>query len=439
MATTDAKSHQLIGSELNLFNFNEISPGSCFFLPKGAIVYNKLKYYMLKLWKKKGYEEVITPNIFSNSLFKKSGHWGKYRENIFTLNQGDNEQQVQSQYLSEPDKDPNSLISSEPGGCCSGNQNNNKINYSLKPMNCPGHCIMFKHLNPSYRDLPIRLGDFGALHRNELKGALRGLTRVRKFSQDDAHIFCREDQINEEVSNVLKFIKEVYDIFNFETEARFSTRPEKYIGSEELWDKAEDILEKQIVEHFGVKDGKWKLEEGDGAFYGPKISVYIKDSLNRMHQCATVQLDFNLPERFKLKYKNDKGEFNRPVIIHRAIYGSIERFMAILLEHTCGKLPYFVSPRNICIVPIHLDHLYYCDKVRDELLDRMPDSDIFVDRSDRREKNKIREAYKLCFNYILVIGKREIDNKTVNVNKNGLGEISLDKLIDHIQLNKHKF
>jgi len=298
----------------------------------------------------------------------------------------------------------------------------NDIHFSLKPMNCPGHCLLYKHMNVSYKDLPIRLADFGVLHRNEFSGALTGLTRVRRFQQDDAHIFCTLEQVETEIENYLHFLETVYNHFNFKFEVELSTRPDKYIGNLDNWNKAEQILESKIK-----KISKWKINKGDGAFYGPKIDVKIKDSLKRKHQCGTIQLDFNLPERFQLKYSNDNEGLDTPVLIHRAIFGSIERFMAILLEHTNGRLPFWLSPSQISIIPISNIYLDYANQIKE----KFNNYDVVVDNSKETLNKKIRNSQKQCFNYIFVVGEKEMETNTINIRigKNILGTKTLEETL----------
>lgn len=373
-----ALNHRDIGQNLHFFFFDDISPGSCFFLPMGADVYMKLMSYLRHCYKKLGYKEVITPNLYNKKLWEISGHWDKYKENMFIINK--------------------KSIDTE----------NDSDEFSFKPMNCPGHCMMFKHLVPSYRELPIRWADFGVLHRNELSGTLSGLTRVRRFQQDDAHIFCKLDQVDKEIKDFLDFLSEVYSLFEFEFEVELSTRPEKYIGDIENWNKAESVLENNIKTF-----SNWKVNPGDGAFYGPKIDVKIKDSLNREHQCGTIQLDFNLPERFDLKYVSENEGHERPVLIHRAIFGSFERFFAILLEHTNGKLPFWLSPRQICIIPVSQENIKYAKDVKE----LYKNYETFVDDSTNTLNKKIRTAEKMKFNYIFIVGEKEEQESNVTVRK----------------------
>ena len=370
--------HREIGKDLHFFFFDDISPGSCFFLPMGAQVYLKLMSYLRHCYKKLGYSEVMTPNLYNKKLWEMSGHWDKYKENMFIINK--------------------KSIDTE----------NDFDEFSLKPMNCPGHCMMFKHMLPSYKELPIRWADFGVLHRNELSGTLSGLTRVRRFQQDDAHIFCKLEQVDKEINDFLKFLSDVYSLFDFDFEVELSTRPEKYIGDIENWNKAESVLENNIKTF-----SKWKVNPGDGAFYGPKIDVKIRDSLNREHQCGTIQLDFNLPERFDLKYVSENEGYERPVLIHRAIFGSFERFFAILLEHTNGRLPYWLSPRQICVIPISKDNNKYAEEVRTHF----KKYEIMIDDSTNTLNKKIRNAEKMKYCYIFIVGEKEEQESKVTVRK----------------------
>lgn len=369
------RDHRLIGKDQELFFFNDFSPGSAFFLPHGAAIYNKLIELMRKEYRKRGFKEVISPNIFDKKLWQTSGHYQNYHENIFLF----------------------PCDNSESG---------------LKPMNCPGHCVIFGHRQRSYRELPLRLAEFGVLHRNELKGALTGLTRVRRFIQDDAHIFCRKDQIKEEMKGCLDFLNHIYKIFGFSYTLELSTRPEKkYMGDLQVWNDAEKSLAEALTE-FAGEDG-WKENPGDGAFYGPKIDIHVKDAMEREYQCATIQLDFNLPERFDLNYTNVENE-ERPVIIHRAIYGSLERFIGILTEHYGGKWPFFISSRQVIVCTISPDQREYGKQLRDRLIDEGFEAEL--DDSDRKIAKKVREAQvEWKFNYILVVGQKEAENGTVAV------------------------
>ncbi|CAL8328274.1 unnamed protein product [Arctogadus glacialis] len=368
------RDHRKLGREQDLFFFHDLSPGSCFFLPKGAFIYNALVQFIRSEYKKRGFQEVVTPNIYNSKLWQTSGHWQHYSENMFSF---------------EVEKET----------------------YALKPMNCPGHCLMFDHRPRSWRELPLRLADFGVLHRNELSGALTGLTRVRRFQQDDAHIFCTMDQIEEEIMGCLDFLRTVYQVFGFTFKLKLSTRPEKFLGEPEVWDKAEKQLENSLVE-FGEK---WILNPGDGAFYGPKIDIEIKDAIGRYHQCATIQLDFQLPIRFNLSFvSHDGDDKKRPVIIHRAILGSVERMIAILTENYGGKWPLWLSPRQVMVVPVGPTCEEYAQKVQKEFHGAGLMTDVDVDPGCTLNK-KIRNAQLAQYNFILVVGEKERTSDTVNV------------------------
>lgn len=365
--------HRQLGLKQELFFFHPLSPGSAFFLPHGARIYNKLVNFLQKQYRDRGYDEVLTPNMYNMQLWETSGHAANYKENMFTF-------KIENQ------------------------------EFGLKPMNCPGHCLMFDNRVRSYRELPLRFADFGVLHRNEASGALTGLTRVRRFQQDDAHIFCREQQVKEEVGSVLAFIEYAYNIFGFTFELELSTRPEKYLGEIETWDRAEAAL-KEALDAFG-RD--WKINEGDGAFYGPKIDIGVFDALKRKFQCATLQLDFQLPQRFNLSYSaEDESKRERPVMIHRAILGSVERMTAILLEHYKGKWPFWLSPRQAIVCPISEKSIDYAKKVQGEIHDAGYFVD--VDTTDRKINKKIREAQVAQYNFILVVGEKEAESGKVDV------------------------
>ncbi|XP_037883178.1 threonine--tRNA ligase 1, cytoplasmic isoform X1 [Glossina fuscipes] len=394
------RDHRKIGREQELFFFHELSPGSCFFQPRGAHIYNTLMNFIKSEYRKRGFQEVISPNIYNSKLWVTSGHWQHYAENMFSF---------------EAEKET----------------------FALKPMNCPGHCLMFDNRNRSWRELPLRMADFGVLHRNELSGALTGLTRVRRFQQDDAHIFCAPDQIKSEMKGCLDFLRHVYTIFGFSFNLVLSTRPEKYLGELEQWNAAEKALAESLDE-FGLP---WKENPGDGAFYGPKIDITIMDALKRAHQCATIQLDFQLPIRFNLHYVADDGEKKRPVIIHRAILGSVERMIAILTENYAGKWPFWLSPRQVMVVPVgpHFDE--YAQSVRDQLhcAGFMVEADL--DAGDTMNK-KIRNAQLAQFNFILVVGEKERSSGTVNVRTRDNkvhGEVSIQDLIAKLQKIKDEF
>ncbi|NWX71498.1 SYTC protein, partial [Alca torda] len=369
-----SRDHRKIGRDQELFFFHELSPGSCFFLPKGAYIYNTLIEFIRSEYRKRGFQEVVTPNVFNSKLWMTSGHWQHYSDNMFSF---------------EVEKEI----------------------FALKPMNCPGHCLMFDHRPRSWRELPLRLADFGVLHRNELSGALTGLTRVRRFQQDDAHIFCAMEQIEEEIKSCLQFLRAVYDVFGFSFKLNLSTRPEKYLGDIEVWNQAEKQLENSLND-FGEK---WELNPGDGAFYGPKIDIQIKDAIGRYHQCATIQLDFQLPVRFNLTFvSHDGNDKTRPVIIHRAILGSVERMIAILTENYGGKWPLWLSPQQVMVVPVGPTCDEYAQKVRQHFHDAGLMADVDVDPGCTLNK-KIRNAQLAQYNFILVVGEKEKASETVNI------------------------
>lgn len=388
------RDHRKIGREQELFFFHELSPGSCFFQPRGAHIYNTLIEFIKSEYRKRGFQEVVSPNIYNVKLWQTSGHWAHYAENMFSFDV-------------------------------------EKETYALKPMNCPGHCLMFDQRNRSWRELPLRMADFGVLHRNELSGALTGLTRVRRFQQDDAHIFCTTDQIGQEMMSSLDFLRHVYTVFGFTFHLRLSTRPDKYLGELEMWENAE----KQLADSLNSFGEPWTLNPGDGAFYGPKIDITISDALKRQHQCATIQLDFQLPIRFNLNFISESGEKKRPVIIHRAIFGSVERMIAILTESFAGKWPFWLSPRQVVVIPVGPQFDEYSEKVKQEIYDAGFMCDVDVDHGDTLNK-KIRNAQLAQYNFILVVGDKERTANTVNVrtrDNNVHGEFSIEETIQRLQ------
>uniref|UniRef100_A0A8I3MI83 threonine--tRNA ligase n=1 Tax=Canis lupus familiaris TaxID=9615 RepID=A0A8I3MI83_CANLF len=354
------RDHRKVGKEQELFFFHDLSPGSCFFLPRGAFIYNTLMDFIREEYHRRNFTEVLSPNMFNSKLWETSGHWQHYSENMFTF---------------DIEKDT----------------------FALKPMNCPGHCLMFAHRPRSWREMPVRLADFGVLHRNELSGTLSGLTRVRRFQQDDAHIFCTVEQIEEEIKGCLQFLQSVYSTFGFSFQLNLSTRPENFLGEVELWDEAEKQLQNSLVE-FGKP---WKMNPGDGAFYGPKIDIKIKDAIGRYHQCATIQLDFQLPIRFNLTYVSKDGDDKRnPVIIHRAILGSVERMIAILSENYGGKWPFWLSPRQVMVIPVGPTCEKYALQVSSAFFEEGFMADVDLDHSCTLNK-KIRNAQLAQYNFIL--------------------------------------
>lgn len=378
--------HRKIGKEMDLFFFHKYSAGSCFWLPEGAHIYNKLIEFLRVEYRKRGFSEVITPNVFSIDLWKESGHYDNYKDNIYMLDKED---------------------------------------FALKPMNCPGHCLMFRSSERSFKDLPIRLADFGVLHRNELSGALSGLTRVRRFQQDDAHIFCMRNQIQSEISSCLKFIDYVYGVFKFRYEILLSTRPESYLGELSEWEEAEESL-RNAIKSIGKP---FKVNEGDGAFYGPKIDINLYDALGRKSQCATIQLDFQLPQRFNLKYTGSDGALHTPVIVHRAILGSLERLIAILIENFGKKLPFWLTPRQIAIVPLFAED--YALKIKEQLVDFEVK---IVDEKGLTLNKKIRNAETAGYRLVCVVGKKEEENNEINVRfESGNKNMKLDEFVSFVK------
>ncbi|MCH7764241.1 MAG: threonine--tRNA ligase [Candidatus Marinimicrobia bacterium] len=388
------RDHRKLGKELNLFFFHPLSPASPFFTERGTVVYNGLVDFMRELYKKYDYKEVISPQIFDMELWKQSGHYEMFIDNMFSMEMGERE-------------------------------------FGLKPMNCPGHTLIYSHELHSYRDLPIRMADFGRLHRAEKAGVISGLTRVRSMSQDDAHIFCMPEQIGEEISLLFEMIQEVYKAFNFDDiTVALSTKPAKALGDAKLWDSAEDTLNKLLEK----SDFKFTVEEGEGAFYGPKIDFHVKDALKRDHQLATVQLDFILPERFNLKYIAQDGSDKQPVMIHRAILGSIERFFGVYLEHCGGDFPLWLAPVQITVLPVSDKVIEYASNVVDEL----SSSGFRVELDGKADKigAKIRHAELNKINVMLIVGEKEAEAGTVSVRRRHLGDLGpmpLNDLIHTLQ------
>ena len=388
------RDHKKLGKELDLFMISEYGPGFPFFLPKGMIIRNELENFWYKEHTKEGYDFVKTPIMLNKELWEVSGHWYNYRENMYT---------------SEIDEKT----------------------FAIKPMNCPGGMLVYKNSLHSYKDLPLRIGELGQVHRHEASGALNGLFRVRTFTQDDAHIFMREDQIESEIVRLINFIDRMYKIFGLTYDIELSTRPEeKYIGSIEIWNKSEAILEKAC--HEAGHD--CKINPGDGAFYGPKLDFHIKDSLARVWQCGTIQLDMNLPERFDLTYIDADGSKKRPIMLHRVIYGSIERFIGILIEHYAGAFPTWLSPVQVNVIPVNNEyHLEYANN----LMNRLKELDIRCEMDDREEKlgYKIRESQTKKIPYTLVIGDNEKNEDKITYRKYGHKDtetVSTDEFIKMI-------
>ncbi|XP_038640136.1 threonine--tRNA ligase 1, cytoplasmic-like [Scyliorhinus canicula] len=366
--------HRKIGQEQELFFFHPLSPGSCFFLPRGASIYNTLTTFIREEYCRRGFTEVVSPNIYNSRLWEMSGYWQHDSENMFSF---------------EVEKEV----------------------FALKPMNCPGHCLMFDYRPRSWRELPLRFADFGVLHRNEPTGELTGLTRVRRFEQDDAHIFCTIEQIEEEIRGCLVFLRSVYGVFGFSFQLNLSKRTEVFLGDVNLWNQAEKQLE-CCLDEFGES---WRLSDGDEALPGPKIDIEIKDALDRNHQCATIQLDFQLPIRLNLTYVSKDGmDGSRPVIIHRAVLGSLERMMAILAENYAGKWPFWLSPCQIVVIPVGSGCEEYGRMVCQEFVEAGFMADVDLDPGCLLNK-KIRNSQLAQYNFILVVGEREKANNSVNV------------------------
>ncbi len=365
------RDHRKLGVELGLFHFDPIAPASPFFTQRGATIYNLLQTYVRGLYRKYGYGEVITPQLFDMELFKISGHYEHYKDNMFICEIDERE-------------------------------------FGVKPMNCPGHCILYRQTRHSYRELPIRMADFGRLHRYERAGVTHGLTRVRTFCQDDAHVFCRADQLEAEITLVTKMILETYAVFGFEeVEIEISTRPASFLGEIETWDRAEAALA-DALRTLGIK---FSINPGDGAFYGPKIDFGVRDALRRRWQLGTVQLDFQLPQRFELEYVASDDSRARPVMIHRAMLGSLERFFGVYLEHTAGKFPAWLAPVQIAILPITDAHIPWADEV--EAACRAAGLRVETDRRSEKLGLKIREATLLRVPTMLVLGDKEVEARSV--------------------------
>ncbi len=374
----EKRDHRKLGSEMNLFHFQSEGPGSVFWHPKGWKLFSSLIEYMRRKQTAAGYLEVNTPDMLDKGLWEQSGHWEKYGENMFTS--------------TTPDE---------------------RV-FALKPMNCPGHVQVFKNGLRSYRELPIRIGEFGKVHRYEPSGSLHGLMRVRSFTQDDAHIFCTEDQINDEVVKTNELILSIYKDFGFEEiSVKLSTRPEKRVGSDEVWDKAENAL-KVAIDAVGVE---WEIDEGEGAFYGPKLEYVLRDAIGRDWTCGTLQLDFNLPERFGAFYIDKDGEKQTPVMLHRAMFGSLERFTGIMIEHHAGAFPMWLAPIKVVVCPIVSDMDDYALEVHKSLLAAGIDAE--VDLRNEKINYKIREHSLQKIPAIFVVGGREKENRTVAIRRFG--------------------
>ncbi|SFS72166.1 threonine--tRNA ligase [Marininema halotolerans] len=379
------RDHRKIGKEQELFMFAEEAPGMPFYLPKGMALRQQLESFVCRIFQESGYQEVQTPLMMNRKLWEASGHWEHYRENMYETTVDD-------------------------------------TNFALKPMSCPGHMMIFKQKRRSYRDLPLRFAEFGHVHRHEYSGALQGLFRVRAFTQDDAHLFVRPDQVKEEVAQTMNLIDRIYSAFGFKWSVELSTRPVDSMGEENLWVEAENALTAVLRE----RGAAYRINEGDGAFYGPKIDFHIRDALGRSHQCATIQLDFQMPEKFDLTYIGEDNQRHRPIVIHRAVMGSIDRFLGILVEHYGGGFPLWLAPVQVKVLTLS-------DSDREQgtlVVHQLKAADIRVELDARQEKigYKVREAQLQQVPYMLVIGKKEREQNGVSVRKRGIGEMGIDSL-----------
>ncbi|MBS3089135.1 threonine--tRNA ligase [Candidatus Pacearchaeota archaeon] len=370
--------HRILGQKLDLFSFNETAPGMVFWHNNGLIIYNELIKFAREQNAKAGYQEISTPQILDKRLWQISGHWEKYKDNIFLSKYED------------------------------------KI-VAVKPMNCPGGMLVYKTSTKSYKNLPLRVGEFGTVHRQELSGVLAGLFRVIKFTQDDAHIFCTEEQLESEIIKIMNLVDVYFKTFNLPYHVELSTRPEKRIGDDKIWDKAEKVLE-QVLKKQKVK---YKVNKGDGAFYGPKIDFHVKDSLDRTWQLSTIQVDFAMPERFDLEYIDKNNSRKRPIMLHRAIFGSIERFIGILLEHLNGALPVWLSPTQVRIINFTDKNTKASEKILDELKKQIPNLRADIDLESTTVSDKVRNAELQKIPYIIVIGDKEEKSKTLAVRMRG--------------------
>jgi len=375
----DERNHRKLGKQLKLFMFSEEAPGMPFYLPNGQFIKNKMEEFLRQIQLERGYQEVKTPLMMNQRLWEASGHWDHYHENMYFTKVDDND-------------------------------------FALKPMNCPGHMLIFKNELKSYKDLPLRIAEFGQVHRHEFSGALNGLLRVRTFCQDDAHIFIMKSQIQEEVKNVLELIDYLYNIFGFEYSIELSTRPEKYLGELSLWEEAEKSLS-NVLDNLNLP---YSINEGDGAFYGPKIDIHIKDALNRSHQCATVQLDFQMPEKFDLTYVNENNEKERPVVIHRAIFGSLDRFFGILIEHFKGAFPLWMAPTQVNLIGVSENNIEYVKQIQKVFAQE--NIRVNIDNRDEKLGKKIRESQMNKIPYTIVVGDEEQNNNSLSVRKYGQSE-----------------
>ncbi len=390
MEEAKLRDHRKLGKELELFTLLDEGPGFPFFLPKGTVLKNKLLEYWREVHREDGYVEIETPIILNRQLWETSGHWFNYKENMYTVE------------IDEED-------------------------FAIKPMNCPGGMLVYQTKMRSYKDFPIRMGEIGRVHRHELSGALHGLMRVRAFTQDDAHIFMLPEQIKDEIKGVVSLIDKIYKTFGFSYHLELSTRPEKFLGEISMWDEAESNL-KAALEGLGLP---YIINEGDGAFYGPKIDFHLRDCIGRTWQCGTIQLDYQLPERFELSYIGKDGEKHRPVMIHRVAFGSIERFIGILIEHYAGKFPLWIAPVQVKILPISDKFMDYAKQIEKA----MYDAKIRVELDDRAEKigYKIREAQLEKVPYMIIVGEKELNEGNISVRSRDLGDLGFKNTDDFLK------
>jgi len=384
--------HRIIGQEMDLFSFNEVAPGMVFWHNNGLIIYNELAGFWREMRKRSGYQEIKTPQIMDSKLWKISGHWEKYKGNNFV-----------TEY--------------------------EKRNFLVKPMSCPGGILVFKNHPRSYKELPLRVGELGIVHRCELSGVLAGLFRVIQFTQDDAHIYCTEEQIENEISDLIDLVDFFYKKFGFEYHIELSTRPEKRIGNDKIWDLAENTL-KKVLEKRKVK---FKINKGEGAFYGPKIDFHIKDSQERTWQCATIQLDFSMPERFELEYTDKDNSRKRPIMLHNVIYGSLERFIGILLEHTNGRLPTWLAPIQVRVLSFTDRNIDYARKIIKQIGEEIPNLRIDADFSQTTVQAKVKNAEIMRVPYIIVVGDKEEKDKNLAIRVKGSNKIESLKAAEFIK------
>jgi threonyl-tRNA synthetase len=387
--------HRIIGQEMDLFSFSETAPGMVFFHNNGWIIWNEIIKYWREVHKKAGYEEIRTPQILDKRLWQISGHWEKYKENIF---------------LSDYEK----------------------RSFAVKPMNCPGGMLVYRNSPKSYKDFPLKVAELGVVHRQELSGVLGGLFRVVQFTQDDAHVFCTEDQIEQEVVGIIKLVEEMYKTFDLSYRIELSTRPEKRIGSDKIWDKTEKILEKVLK---GEKI-KYKLNKGDGAFYGPKIDFHVKDSLGREWQTATIQLDMSMPERFELEYTDKDNKKKRPIMIHRTVLGGIERFYGILVEHFNGWFPTWLAPTQVRMINFTERNEKYAKQIIKKIREEIPEIRMDEDLSSNTVQSKVKDASLMRIPYVIVVGDKEEKSGNLAIRVKGdkkIQEFSIDKFISKLK------